>query len=59
MADDVATVHPILDDGRPVYVDLALKEGEVYQVTTQGIRANDGASMSTITGYYTLNSLLK
>ena len=57
--DDASTVRSISDDGRTVYADLPLQTGQVYQISTHGIRAADGASMSTTTGYYTLNSLLK
>jgi glucose/arabinose dehydrogenase len=59
VTDDAATVRSISGDGRTLYVDLPLKEGQVYQIITQGVRAADGASLSTTTGYYTLNSLLK
>jgi hypothetical protein len=58
-ADDAAMVRSISDDGRTIFVDLPLQVGQVYQIITQGVRADDGASMSTTTGYYTLNSLLK
>jgi hypothetical protein len=58
-ANDAATVRSISDDGQTVYVDLPLQRDQVYQIITQGIQAVDGASMSTTTGYYTLNSLLK
>ena len=57
--DDAVTVRSISDDGRTVYVDLPLQIGQVYQIITEGVRGDDGASMSTTTGYYTLNSLLK
>lgn len=58
LADDAVTVRSISDDARTVYVDLALQEGQVYQIITDNVRAADGASMSTTTGYYTLNHLL-
>ncbi|MCP4784661.1 MAG: hypothetical protein GY903_10335 [Fuerstiella sp.] len=57
--EDASTVRSISDDGRTVHVDLPLQVGQVYQIITQGIQADDGASMTTTTGYYTLNSLLK
>jgi hypothetical protein len=57
--EDAVTVRSISDDGRTVSLDLPLQVGQVYQIITEGVRADDGASMSTTTGYYTLNSLLK
>lgn len=57
LADDAATVRSISDDGRTVRVDVPLKAGRVYQVITQGVRAADGAGLSTTTGYYTLHRL--
>ncbi len=51
------TVRSISKDKTTVHLDLPLQSGEVYQVLTSGIRAVDGAQMSTRTGYYTLNRL--
>ena len=59
VANDEATIRSISPDRRTVFVDLPLKAGQVYQITTQGLRADNGEGMSTRTGYYTLNSLLK
>lgn len=59
---DVTAVTPqrisVSADRLTVYVDLPLKAGKVFQVMTKDITAEDGSTMTTKTGYYTLNNLL-
>jgi glucose/arabinose dehydrogenase len=46
-------------DGRSVEIQLPLLAGKVYKIALGNIAAADGAKMSTNTGYYTLNRLVK
>ena len=52
------TLRSISKDGMTVDLDLPLVKGEVYQLLTNKLVAEDGSSLSTTTGYYTLNNLL-
>ena len=59
VTDDPVKVGAISADGQTVNFELDLKKGKLYQIITKGIRSTNGDSMSTTTGYYTLNNLLK
>ena len=60
---DVTEVKPVVAqisaDGRTVRLDVRHVTGRVWQLITKGIRAKDGASLTTTTGYYTLNQTLE
>jgi hypothetical protein len=56
-ADAPVTLRAISADALTVHVDLPLQAGDVYQILTKGLRDIAGNSMSTTTGYYTLNRM--